>query len=107
VQKFAFPPTGAANILYLDGSWNLSSEYAENLGEAGVRFDYESKDVYMAAGSVHGVELEIYRDDVFIKKITVKDEQLYTLIEGKDYGKHTLKIKIFKPGLKAFTFTFG
>lgn len=106
-QNFTSVNNLTENKLYLNGPWNLTSEYAENIGEATVLFAYNSKDVYMTAGSVKGVDIEIYKDDVFVKKITVKDETLYKLIEGDGYSKHVLKIKIPKAGLKAFTFTFG
>ncbi len=95
------------NKLYLEGKWDITSEYAENIDEASITFRYDSKDVYMTAGSDIGTEIEVYKDDVLVKKIIIKDETLYTLIEGNDYGEHILKIKIKKPGLKAFTFTFG
>lgn len=106
-QVFTLPSTSFANALYLGGTWNLTPEYAENKNTASILFNYEAKNVYMAAGSDKGIEVEIYLDDVFLKKLTIKDEQLYTLVEGKDYGKHTLQIKIPTAGLKAFTFTFG
>ncbi|MBC7767064.1 redoxin family protein [Arenimonas sp.] len=106
-QNFTPVDNLSENKLYLDGQWNITSEYAENIGEAGITFKYDSKDVYMTAGSDVGVEIEVYKDDVFVKKILIKDETLYTIIEGNDYGKHVLKIKIPKKGLKAFTFTFG
>ena len=106
-QNFTPVNNLAENKLYLNGPWNITSEYAENTGEAGITFKYDSKDVYMTAGSPDGVEIEVYKDDVFVKKIMIKGETLYTLIDGKDYGKHILKIKIPKAGLKAFTFTFG
>ncbi|PJA37002.1 MAG: hypothetical protein CO183_00465, partial [Candidatus Zambryskibacteria bacterium CG_4_9_14_3_um_filter_42_9] len=65
------------------------------------------KNVYITAGSAEEVEVEIYKDDVFVKKITIKNETLYTLIQNADYGKHVLRIVIPKAGLQAFTFTFG
>lgn len=106
-QNFVLGKSLDENKLYLNGLWNITSEYAENIGESTVLFTYDTKDVYMTAGSDKGVEVEIYKDDVFVKKIIIKDETLYKLIEGDDYGKHVLKIKIPKSGLKAFTFTFG
>ncbi len=39
--------------------------------------------------------------------VTVRDEQLYTLVQGTDYGEHTLELDIGQPGLRAYTFTFG
>jgi thiol-disulfide isomerase/thioredoxin len=106
-QNFSLPTEIAPNKLYLDGKWNITTEYAENTDLANIVFNYNAKNVYMAAGSDKGVEIEIYKDDVFIKKINIKDETLYPIIEGSDYGKHVLKIKILNAGLKAFTFTFG
>lgn len=107
VQKFTTQNNVGENKLFFNGSWNITREYAENIGMTDIVFRYDSKDVYMTAGSDVGVEIEVYKDDVFIKKIMIKDETLYSLIEGEDYGKHVLKIKIPKSGLKAFTFTFG
>ena len=106
-QSFILPSKQSFNKLYLEGLWNITPEYAENTSSGSIMFDYESKNVYMAAGSPKGVEVEIYKDDIFIKKITIKDEKLYSLIEGSDYSKHSLKIKIPKSSLQAFTFTFG
>jgi thiol-disulfide isomerase/thioredoxin len=106
-QTLSVPSDIVPNALYLGGTWNVVSEYAENVSASEIVFKYQSKNVYMAAGSLYGVEVEVYKDDVFVKKIQIKDETLYTLIEGTDYGNHVLKIKIPKAGLKAFTFTFG
>ena len=39
--------------------------------------------------------------------MTIKDHRLYNIVEGTDYGKHTLEIEIDRAGLKAFAFTFG
>ncbi len=106
-QTFLLPSTIEPNNLYLAGNWNIASEYAANQGKASIVFGYEAKNVYMAAGSDAGVEVEIYQDDVLVKKIMINDEKLYTLISGSDYGKHVLRIEIPSEELKAFTFTFG
>jgi len=106
-QTLSTPKKTSPNLLYLGGTWNFESEYAENSGPAEITFGYHAKNIYMAAGSPSGVEVSIYRDGTFLKKIMIKDEQLYPLIEGADYEDHTIMIKIPAPGLKAFTFTFG
>ncbi len=112
IQTFTLPSTIFPNKLYLSGTWNITTEDAENKNAASIVFSYDARNVYMAAGTsaeigMSDVEIEIYQDDTFIKKIKITGEQLYTLIEGTDYGKHVLKIVIPKAGLKAFTFTFG
>jgi cytochrome c biogenesis protein CcdA/thiol-disulfide isomerase/thioredoxin len=91
----------------LGGNWKINNEYAENDGEASITYTYNAKNVYFVGGSDYGVDVQIYKDDVLIKTINIKDEQLYTLIEGDSYGTHKLEMKIKKSGLKAFTFTFG
>ncbi|MDP2789284.1 MAG: cytochrome c biogenesis protein CcdA [bacterium] len=106
-KVFSLPTEFSPNKLYLSGAWNITSEYAKNENPAEIIFNYNAKNVYMAAGSEKNVEVEIYQDEKFKKKITIKEEKLYSLIEGKDYGEHTLRIKIISPGLMAFTFTFG
>jgi len=106
-QILALPKNLISNKLYLDGKWNFVPEYAENKDTSNIVFNYEAKNVYMVAGADKDIEILIYKDDVFLKKIKVKDEQLYTLIQDTDYGSHTLKISIPSAGLKAFTFTFG
>ncbi len=107
VQTLMIPSKTDQNRLYLEGSWDMTPEYAENITSASIVFKYDAKHVYMTAGSDTGVDIEIYLDEKLVKKITVKDETLYQLVEGIDYGKHTLRIVVPKSGLKAFTFTFG
>lgn len=106
-QVLSLPSTISFNKLYLSGTWNMTSEYAESKSVGSVVFKYEAKNVYITAGSSQGIEVEIYKDGVFVKNLTIKDETLYSLIQDTDYGKHTLKIVVPKAGLQAFTFTFG
>jgi hypothetical protein len=106
-QALIVPADISPNKLYLGGTWNITPEYAENKSAGSIVFKYEAKNVYITAGSIDGVEVEIYKDDMFVKKVTIKDETLYQLIGDTDYGKRTLRIVIPKEGLQAFTFTFG
>ena len=106
-QNLSMPSSASSNLLYLVGKWNITPEYSENVGSSSIIFNYESKNVYMTAGSLQGVTVSVYKDNVFVKDILIKDEQLYTLIEDSGYGKHLLKIVIPRSGLRAFTFTFG
>ena len=107
VQELKLPKNILPNRLYFDGSWNMTSEYAENINPGSVVFKYDAKNIYITAGSDLPLEVEIYLDGQFLKKLMIKDAGLYTLIEGTEYGQHTIEIKASKPGLKVFTFTFG
>jgi thiol-disulfide isomerase/thioredoxin len=107
------------NIFYLDGGWNIGSEFSTNTSsKAKIIFRYNSQSVYLVAGADSPVKLKILRDGKLMGTekggdvdsnggVTVKEERLYKLIEDKSYGEHTLEIDIENPGLKAFTFTFG
>ncbi len=106
-QTLVIPSDFYPNELCLGGTWSITSEYAENKNSGDIFFKYQARNVYITAGSTQGVVVEVYRDNVLVKTLTIKDEKLYSLVEGKDYGVHILHIKIPKGGLKAFTFTFG
>ncbi len=106
-QLLSVPTNIISSKLYLGGTWNITSEYAENKSAGSIVFKYEAKNVYITAGSTEGVEVEIYKDDVFVKKVAIKNETLYQLISDADYEKHILRIVLPKAGLQAFTFTFG
>jgi len=106
-QTLSVPSTITPNKLYLSGTWNLTPEYAENKNASSIVFNYEAKNVYITAGSMTGVDVEVYKDDVLVKTVHIKDETLYSLISDSDYGKHILRIVIPDAGLQAFTFTFG
>jgi thiol-disulfide isomerase/thioredoxin len=108
VQNLNLPGDLKENALYLGGTWLFTSEYAENQGEEDIIvLEYNAKDVYMVASASGEVEVEVWVDNKFSKKLSIKEEELYILVEGNKYDKHLLKLIIKKPGLKAFTFTFG
>ncbi len=107
-QTLVIPERLDMNNLYLGGTWDFAPEYAENTtADARVAYVYNAKNVYMVASSDEGSDVDVYLDGKFLKTITIKDEKLYTIVEGASYGKHNLELRIKKPGLKAFTFTFG
>ena len=106
-QNLAIPPDIKLNNLYLGGSWSFTPEYGENNGDSSVVFKYNAKNVYLVASSEAGVNVEVYVDGKLNNTILVKDEMMYKLVEGVDYGEHILMLKIKDSGLDAFTFTFG
>lgn len=118
-QDFSLPLSTVRDVLYLDGRWDVQGEYAKNL-EAGTKivFKYKAAKVFMVASADEEVGLEILVDgeevgdlagsDVVDGVVNVKNDQLYRLIEDPTGNAvHTLEIIVTKPGLQAFTFTFG
>jgi len=108
IQTFTAPQTSVLNILYLQGSWNITDEYAENKStEAKIIFKYKAKKVHFVGSSQDGVHLRILQDGKEVNQIDVQVDDLYTLINDDSYGEHILEIIVEDPGLNAFTFTFG
>jgi thiol-disulfide isomerase/thioredoxin len=117
LQTLALPGVMQPNTLYLSGTWNFADEYAENTGNAGIVFPYDAKNVYFVASADNATAVKVMLDgipitvsagsDVTNSTVTVQADQLYTLVQGSDYGVHTLELDIPEPGLRAYTFTFG
>ncbi|MDD4989138.1 MAG: redoxin family protein, partial [Candidatus Pacebacteria bacterium] len=107
VQNLTLPANFDSNALYLGGTWDFKDEFAENAGGGEIAFKYKSKNVYMVASSLAGSDMEVWQDGKLLNTVHIKENRLYTLIEGKDYTEHTLLLKIKSPGIDAFTFTFG
>jgi cytochrome c biogenesis protein CcdA/thiol-disulfide isomerase/thioredoxin len=114
-----------SNLLYLNGTWNFASEFASAKAVDGsgatdaaavpkIIFKYNAKNVYMvlsgkvgANGAASPAQVDVYVDGVMTKTISVQDQQLYTIVEGKDYGVHTVELRLKSGELNAYTFTFG
>ena len=118
-QHLTVPSTIDPNMLYLDGDWNFNQQFAENTNEPSrILFKYNAKNVYIVASSDKGVTVTVLKDGRPLVTeagkdvrpdgtVLIKDNRLYRLIEGADYGQHTIEIIIHQHGLRAFTFTFG
>ena len=119
LQTLSIPDNISMNSLYLSGTWNFNPEYAETSDtSAKIIYKYDSKNLYFVASSALGAKIKILVDG---KPVTVergadidsdstaliKDNRLYKIIEGTDYGEHTLEIDVLNGTLDAYTFTFG
>ena len=119
-QALTLPVSFETNKLYLGGTWNFSSEFAENTSaSAQIRFKYSAKNVYFVASAKSPVTIHVTRDggqalgseagkDVDVNgNATVSANRLYDLIKGSAAGSHVLEIEMKGAGLDAYTFTFG
>jgi thiol-disulfide isomerase/thioredoxin len=121
IQQLSIPATIRPDSLYLGGTWNFENQFAENTSTSGAKivFEYGAKNLYFVASSDKGVTIKVLRDgqplgsssgaDVSATSSTafIKSQRLYNLIQGSDYGQHTIEIDIEGAGLDAYTFTFG
>lgn len=120
-EQFLKEPEGLkTHILYLDGTWYLDPEFAENKSaKAKIIFRYQAEKVFLVARSEKGVMATILIDGEPVGNragqhvdqngvVFFKEDQLYRLVEDPGgWGEHTLEIIIEEPGLEAFAFTFG
>ncbi len=119
-QVFVLPQKLSPNKLYLGGEWDTMQEYIQNtVAKAQIRFLYDAKSVYFVAASDTPVRIKVTRDggtplgadrgaDVGADGYaTIREDRLYKLVEGADYGVHTIEVEVEKAGLEAYTFTFG
>jgi thiol-disulfide isomerase/thioredoxin len=117
IQNLTRPGLILPNTLYLVGTWNFTDQYVMNTGNGSFIFQYDAKNVYLVASADNETPVAVILDgkpisesagvDVNRSVVTVKAEQLYTIVEGKDYGVHTLELDSAAPGLRVYTFTFG
>ena len=119
MQSLKLPRSLDGNALYLGGQWKFDSEFAGNAAPGAiVKYIYDAKNVYLVARADKPVRIKVLKDgkplgadagaDVGADGyVTVKDARLYKLIEGSDYGRHTIELMIQDPGAMLFTFTFG
>ncbi|OGZ44057.1 MAG: hypothetical protein A3J55_01345 [Candidatus Ryanbacteria bacterium RIFCSPHIGHO2_02_FULL_45_17b] len=112
-----------ASLLFPRDSWNIQPEFAENNSTgASIVYTYTAKDVFFVAKADTETIVEVLRDgnplgseagSDIVKTpdgktvLKIKEARLYKIIEGEKSETHKLELKIQKPGLKAFTFTFG
>ena len=104
---FSIPGYVKSNTLYLGGTWNIASEYAESVSDASVAYLYGAKYVYLVMESDVPRDVEVWQDGLLVKTITVKESTLYTLVENALPGTHTLELKIQDGEVRLYAFTFG
>lgn len=111
------------NFLFPEGGWNITPEFAQNISSgARVVYQYTAKDVFFVGGADSEVVVEVLLDgkplgpeagaDIVKESngktlLKIKEARLYKIIQDSESKTHILEFKILRPGLKAFTFTFG
>lgn len=111
------------NLLFPNDGWDITAEFAQNnSADASIVYTYTAKDVFFVAEAGTETVVEVLLDgkplaaeagaDVIKATegksvVKINEARLYKIIEGDQVETHTLKLTIQKPGLKAFTLTFG
>lgn len=117
-QTFSLPQSLRSNMLYLDGVWNITPEYAEPNSAGSVVYKYNAKDVYIVADADVSTEVQVLQDglpvgvaageDVNANGVMmIKESRLYRIVSNKTPGVHTLELRVKGKGLRFYAFTFG
>lgn len=94
------------NKLYISGTWNIDLEFAKAIQHSFAYFRFEASKVFLVASSPAGGTINVFKDNVLIRKVDVKDSKLYTLIDEGAPTKGLLKLEV-SPGVELYAFTFG
>lgn len=106
-QTLHSPMIPLQNALYLNGVWDIFSEYAASVTNSSVVYKYTAKEVYLVMDADTPSDVEVWQDGVLSKTIVVKESKLYTLIQNTVKGAHTIELKTHTPGVRMYAFTFG
>jgi hypothetical protein len=113
------PTELALNEFDYSGTWNISSQPAAAVSEAGIDMEFEAKNVYLVLSSAgeHPRQVHVLLDgkpipnklagaDVHNGVLTVERERLYSLVSLPGDAQHRLSLR-FAPGVTGYAFTFG
>ncbi len=115
------PPSGSLplNDFAYSGTWNITSQPAEAISEAGVDMEFKAKNVYLVLSSPgerpmpvqvlldgHPIPAAEAGSDVHDGVVTVRRQRLYSLISLPDDQQHRLSLR-FADGVTGYDFTFG
>lgn len=108
INDYRAPESLPLNRFALQGRWRIDEMYAALSGPKGeIRLHFHAGKVYMVASSPSPITLSITVDGKPQSPVTVQASKMYALFDSGDYADHQITIDIPKPGLHAFTFTFG
>jgi len=124
VGDYSFDGPLTEGVFYLEGKWASTAEFAaldSAPGKIVLKYSAAGVNLVMASTTGKPIAVELRLDgkpltsaqktaDVESREgasvIAVQNARMYRLVEGHDFGTHTLELIIREPGLAAFAFTF-
>jgi len=116
---FSVPEIPLSDTLYLRGRWDIQEEYARNTeASAAIVYKFQAQKVFLVGRANSPVRARVLIDgevispemegkDVSDGYVVFSEDRLYRIVEGSDWGEHTLMIIPETGGLEAYAFTFG
>ena len=120
-SSFTIPDSLTPNTFYLGGDWNIKQEYIEaGASSSQLAFIFSATNMYLIAESadegtstarvlLDGKEIpdSLAGKDVKGGVLNINASRLYHIYSGKSIGTHRIDVIFSRPGMKAYTFTFG
>jgi len=122
VRSYSIPPKPALNVFYLEGEWEIQSEYiAPRSSEARLLYRFRAAEVNLVMEGPGQIEVRLdgasLNDDNRGEDVStegrkamaiIKEARMYNLIDRHGTsGEHELELRFPEPGVKCFAFTFG
>jgi cytochrome c biogenesis protein CcdA/thiol-disulfide isomerase/thioredoxin len=109
VRVYPGVKTPALNEFALRGTWRVTSQYATpTAGGAAIQAGVQAARIYLVMTSAGNVPrtVRVLVDGRPSRAVTVKPQQLYTLVSLPRAEFHTLTVDV-PPGVQVYDFTFG
>ena len=121
LHDYGPPPSGQLqlNEFAWSGTWNIGSQPAEAISNAGIDMEFDAKNVYLVLSSPgerplpvqvlldgHPISAADAGGDVHDGVVTVRRQRLYWLVSLRGDERHRLSLR-FANGISAYDFTFG
>lgn len=106
---FDEPADLVSNRYYYSGAWTIgpeSSELTDGTGKLLLRYKASKVNIVAETSDGKDMSLDIFLDGEPKGAVHVSSPQLYNLIDAAG-DWHTLEIRVPRPGLRVFSFTFG
>jgi len=114
--SYTFPNKLSINHFALSGDWSIMEEYANPSKNSKLRFDFESKEVFLVMRPVNGsgqVRVALDGASTYLGSdtqnaiINVDTDRLYKLINLPNAGNHILDLEFLDDNVEVYAFTFG
>jgi len=115
--KYNFPNLPTHNWA-LSGNWKRNLEYISSEAAAALQFHFRAGKVFLVMGSASPIEVSVLLNGKPIDKLSrgkdvkgdvvlVQEHKLYELVRLPKTEDALLEIRVSKPGLECYAFTFG
>jgi cytochrome c biogenesis protein CcdA/thiol-disulfide isomerase/thioredoxin len=109
IHDYDGPTSVGLNVFSLRGRWNVGQQSSTAVAPgASIRAGFQAANVYLVMTSAGNVprSVSVSLDGRPHTTITVRGQQLYTLVSLPTAGRHTLAVDV-PQGVSAYDFTFG